>query len=86
MIPLPKRKKHALSRLMIVALVEAAVKQNQGIPFGPADIKGASVAPLIKRGLIIYKEVNTGHYRKSVWQVTSEGIEILKEKGIDIEP
>ncbi len=85
MIPLPKRRKHSLSRLMMVALVEAAVKQKRGIPFGPADIKGASVAPLIKRGLIIYKEVNTNHYMKSMWQVTSEGIDILKEKGIDID-
>ncbi len=83
-IPFPKSRKHALSRLMIVALVEASIKQSQGIPFGPADIKGASFAPLIKRGLIVHKEADGKKHAQSFWQVTPEAIDILKDLGVDV--
>ena len=83
-IPFPKSRRHSLSRLMIVALVEAAIKQSQGIPFGPADIKGASFAPLIKRGLIVHKQVPGRKPSQSFWQVTPEAINILKDLGVDV--
>ncbi len=83
-ISLPKTKKYSLTRLMIVALVEATVKQKQGIPFGPADIKGASFAPLIKKGLIVHKEVKTKNDAQSSWEVTPEAVRILKDMGADV--
>ncbi len=83
-IALPNRSKPLLSRLMIVALIEATIKQYQGIPFGPADIKGGSFAPLIKRDLIVHKEVKTKSHTQSAWQVTPEAIAILKNMGVDI--
>ncbi len=83
-VPLPLNRKHSLTRLMIVALVEASIKQNQGIPFGPADIKGGSFAPLINRGLIVHKEVETKNDNQSLWQVTPEAIKILKTMGVDV--
>ena len=69
---------------MIVALIDASVKQKQGIPFGPADIKGGSFAPLINRGLIVRKEVTTKYDTQSLWQVTPEAIKILKTIGVDL--
>lgn len=83
-VPLPLNRKHSLTRLMIVALVEATIKQNQGIPFGPADIKGGSFAPLINRGLIVHKEVTIKNHTQSLWQVTPEATEILKAMGVDV--
>ncbi len=83
-IYLPQPGKHSLSRLMIVSLVDASVKQKQGIPFGPADIKGGSFAPLINRGLIVRKEVTTKYDTQSLWQVTPEAIKILKAIGVDL--
>ncbi len=83
-IHLPKSRKHSLSRLMIVSLVEATIKQNQGIPFGPADIKGGSFAPLIKRGLVVLEEVVAKNHTQSLWRVTPEAINILKDLGVDV--
>ncbi len=83
-VRLKKYRKHTLSQLMIVALVEAAVKQNQGIPFGPADIKGGSFAPLIKKGLVVHKNVTIQNNVESLWQVTPEAINLLKAMGVDV--
>ncbi len=80
-----EKKKYILSRLMIVTLVEALAKQNQGIPFGPVDIKGGSFGSLIKRGLVVHKEVTVKNNIQSIWQVTPEAMEILKDMGVDID-
>ncbi len=80
----PRKKKDTLSRLMIVTLVEAIAKQNQGIPFGPVDIKGGSLGSLIKRGLVVRKEVSIKNHVQLLWQVTPEAIEILKDMGVDV--
>lgn len=69
---------------MIVALVEATVKQNRGIPFGPADIKGGSFAPLINRDLIVHKEVKSKNLTQSRWTVTPEAISLLRSMGVDV--
>ncbi len=74
-----KKKAPTLSRLMIIALVEASAKQMLGIPFGPADIKG-SFSFLIERGLIICEEVSL-HHPQSVWQVTPEAMNMLRNLG-----
>jgi hypothetical protein len=77
-----KKRQQKLSKLMVVALVDACVKQKHGIPFGPMDIKGGSIGSLITRGLIVHENVvekNT----QSFWHVTNEAIEILKSMGID---
>ena len=66
-IPLSKTQKNSLSSLMIATLVEASIKQKQGIPFGPADIKGGSVVSLINRGLIIRKEVKIENQSQQMW-------------------
>ena len=83
-IQFKKYRKHTLSQLMIVALVEATVKQNRGMPFGPADIKGASFAPLIKKGLVVHKNVTMLNNTESEWQVTPEAINLLKAMGVDV--
>ncbi|MDQ6764342.1 MAG: hypothetical protein M3015_17195 [Bacteroidota bacterium] len=85
-IPLPARSKTpALSRLMIVSLIEACVKQNRGIQFGPVDIKGGSFGALIARGFVNYEEVMVRHQRQSQWQVTQQGFEILKQLGVNLD-
>ncbi|MEO6637481.1 MAG: hypothetical protein ABIN25_04350 [Ginsengibacter sp.] len=84
-ISLPaKRKTPELSRLMIVSLIEACVKQSRGIPFGPVDIKGGSFGSLITRGFVDYSEVNIKNHIKSLWQVTPEGFEALKQLGVNL--
>jgi hypothetical protein len=82
-VPLGIKKNHpGLSKLMIVTLVEAYVHQTQGIPFGPADIKGGSFSSLVNRGLIVSKTIVTKNQKQLVWQITPEAIEMLKEMGI----
>ena len=81
---LPRKKKATLSRLMIVTLVEATVKQNRGIPIGPVDIRGGSFGALIERGLIVRQEVITQNQVQWLWQVTPEAIEILKDYGVNV--
>ncbi len=80
-IKLPLIKKSSLSRPMIVALVEASVRQTNGIPFGPADIKG-SFSFLIERGLVVLELVNHQNEQQYVWRVTPEAITILTQLGI----
>jgi hypothetical protein len=81
-IRLPLNRKPLLSRNMVVALVEACIKQNDGIPFGPADIKGSS--SLISRGLVVWKPVNLQNVPEGLWQVTPEAVDILRKMGVDI--
>lgn len=84
-ISLPvRRKESALSRLMIVSLIEAGVRQHRGIPFGPVDIKGGSFGALITRGLVVHTEVVVKNRTQSLWQVTSEGLEILRRLGVNL--
>ena len=80
-IKLPLIKKSSLSRPMIVALVEASVRQTHGIPFGPADIKG-SFSFLIERGLVVLEQVNYQNEQQYIWRVTPEAITILTQLGI----
>ena len=80
-----KGKKPILSRLMIITLIEAYAKQNHGIPFGPVDIRGGSFGALIKRDLVTYEEVTIKNHKQFMWQVTPEGINILKAMGIDVD-
>lgn len=79
-----ERKKPALSKLMIVSLIEASVKQNRGIPFGPVDIKG-SIGALIRRELVVLKDVTVKNQIQSHWQVTPEAFEILKKLGVNLD-
>jgi hypothetical protein len=72
-----------LSRLMIVALIEACERQKQGLLFGPCDLKG-SFTVLIKRGLIITKKININGRAESSWHVTTEALEMLKPMGITV--
>ena len=67
---------------MIVALLAACEKQKKGIPFGPGDIRG-SFTSLITRGLIIRKEVTVHEHTESLWQVTTEAIAMLMNRGIE---
>ena len=76
-----KNKQQNLTPLMIDALLAACEKQNENIPFGPADIKG-SFSALVNRGLIIRKEVSLHHHTKLLWQVTGEAISMLRILGI----
>lgn len=77
-IALPSRRKQpVLSRLMIVSLIEASVRQQRGIPFGPVDIKGGSFGALITRGIVVHTEVIVKDRTQSLWQVTPEGFKIF---------
>jgi len=76
-----KNKQHALTPLMIDALLAACEKQEEGVPFGPADIKG-SFAALVSRGLIIRKQVTLNHVSELAWHVTGQAISMLKTLGI----
>ena len=80
-VRLPLKRKPALSRLMIVALVEAGAKQIHGVPFGPEDIKG-SFSFLIERGLVILEQVSLQNEQEYLWQLTPEAMEILAKLGI----
>ena len=81
---LEKKKLQPLSKLMLVALVDAYSRQKHNIPFGPADIKDGSVAALISRGLIVNNLSEKNTDATVNWQVTTEAIEILKSIGVDI--
>jgi hypothetical protein len=84
-ISLPtNKKKSELSRLMIVTLIEALAKQNHGIPYGPVDIRGGSFGALIKRELVIYREVKIKNRTQSLWQITPKGINILRSIGVEV--
>ncbi len=76
-------KQPPLSLLMVETLRAACAKQTQGIAFGPGDIKGSCIA-LVKRGLIINKEVIINKHTESRWQVTNEAIQMLEKLGIEI--
>lgn len=78
-----KKKEHRLSKLMIVALLEAYLKQKQNVPFGPADING-SFNGLFNRNLIVRKTVMVQGNTETQWQVTPEAINILKNLGVDL--
>lgn len=78
-----REKKPPLTSLMINTLLDACEKQKKGIHFGPTDIKG-SLGVLISRGLIVRKEVTINKHTKSLWQVSTEAIEMLKGNGISV--
>ena len=78
------KKPHNLSPLMIAALVDAFVNQQHGIPFGPADIKGGSLTPLINRGLVVFKTAPMENKNQSEWQLTPDAIAILREMGVKV--
>ncbi len=78
-----KKKEHRLSKLMIVALLEAYLKQQQNVPFGPVDING-SFNSLYNRDLIVRKPVMVKGNTETWWQVTPEAINILKNLGVDL--
>ena len=85
-ISLPiKKQKPLLSKLMVVTLIEAYVKQKQGTPYGPVDIRGGSFGALIKRELVVYKEVRIKNHVQSLWQITPKGINILRSLGVDVD-
>lgn len=77
-----KRKKTSLSPQMITTLLAACKKQEQGIPFGPNNIKGSFMA-LINRGLLIKKDVMPNYITEPSWEVTSKALGILKLMGIE---
>ncbi len=68
---------------MLNALLDACEKQKEGIHFGPTNIKG-SLGNLITRGLIVRKEVIINKHTESLWQVTSEAIEMMSAMGIKL--
>jgi hypothetical protein len=76
-----KNKQHNLTPLMIDTLLAACEKQNENVPFGPADIKG-SFSALVNRGLIIRKEAYRHQHKELLWQVTREAISMLRILGI----
>ena len=78
-----KNPQKPLSRLMIVALIEACDKQSRGLIFTPKNITG-SFTSLVRRGLIAIKENITNGEPKTKWQVTSEAVEMLKAIGLDV--
>ncbi len=79
------KKKPLLSRLMMVTLIEAFTKQNKGIPFGPVDIRGGSFSALISRELVEYKKVTIKNHTQSLWQITPQGINILRTMGVNVD-
>ena len=81
----PKKDKPVLSRLMVITLIEAYTMQNNGIPFGPVDIKGGSFNGLITRELVVYKTLTVNDTARSLWQVTQKGIDVLRKMGIDVD-
>ena len=82
-IPFPKRNKsQKLSTKMVIALVEAIALQQQGIPFGPADIRGGSIGPLISRGIVVHGNITVDKNMQSSWHVTAEGYAILRSMGV----
>jgi hypothetical protein len=72
-----------LSELMIATLLAACEKQAKKIPFGPKEV-GHSFTVLIKRGLIVSKQITTDGQPQSTWQVTDEAIQMLRALGIEI--
>ncbi len=85
-IPLTaKKKKPVLTRLMIVSLIEACVRQKRGIPFGPADIKGGSFGSLIARGFVSVEDVTLRHHTQPLWQVSPQGFGILRQLGVNLD-
>jgi hypothetical protein len=87
-IPFPmehvqRKKQRPLSKLMITNLLTAYALERQGLFFGPQDIKG-SLTSLINRGLITRIEISLNDKIKSIWHVSYEAIEMLKDLGIDV--
>jgi hypothetical protein len=78
-----QHKQSPLSPSMVQTLMAACKKQNQGIHFGPSDIKGSFIA-LVTRGLIIRKQITKNDQSELLWQVTNEAIQLLKNMGIKI--
>ncbi len=78
-----KKNQPPLSALMIVALIDACAKQHAQIPFGPIDVKGSFIA-LVKRGLIVRKEVTINKQTEPLWQVTIEAMEMLSSIGFKV--
>ncbi|MDQ6903245.1 MAG: hypothetical protein M3139_09565 [Bacteroidota bacterium] len=77
-----KHNPQKLNARMKLTLLAAWKKQNEGLPFGPSDIKGAFMA-LIKRGLIIRTDVIINNTTESSWQITKEAISLLKSMQAD---
>ena len=87
-IPFPsehfqRKKQRPLTKLMIGKLLAAYSKEIVGLFFGPKDIKG-SLTSLIARGLIIRIEITDKGQIESIWHVTNEAIEMLKNLGIEV--
>lgn len=78
-----RNKQRPLSRLMIIALIEACEKQRKGHLFVPKDLKNSFTA-LIKRGLTTTKEIIIDEKADTSWQVTTEAIDILTAIGIEV--
>jgi hypothetical protein len=78
-----RRTQKPLTRLMIVALIEACEKQSKGLLFGPNSIHGSFTA-LIKRGLMVTKQVTLDNQKEATWQVTAEAIQMLRALGINL--
>ncbi len=78
-----RKKRPPLTSLMINTLLDACEKQKEGTRFGPTDIKG-SLAVLITRGLIVRKVVTINEHTESLWQVTSEAIEMMSAMRIKL--
>lgn len=70
-----------LTPLMLNTLLIACEKQNENVPFGPADIK-RSFVPLVNRGLITRETVNKNDNNESKWQVTKQAISMLETLGV----
>ena len=76
-----RNKQLNLTPLMIDTLLAACEKQQEKIPFGPADIKRSFTA-LVNRGLIIREEVNMQENKELQWQVSKHAISMLKILGV----
>jgi hypothetical protein len=76
-------KQRPLSKLMIATLLNACIKQHEGIPFGQADIDGP-FSVLVARGLLRHKNHNIVHHTPATWVVTDKAFEMLQSQGIRV--
>jgi hypothetical protein len=72
-----------LSRLMVASLQLMCAKQKAKIPLNFKDGHGAFTA-LVTRGLIVSKDIISNGQRETIWEVTDEAIDMLKDLGINV--
>jgi hypothetical protein len=82
--PLGKINQAPMSQPMLASLMLAYARQKKNIPINEDSING-SFSALIARGFVSLEQVTTMGYTESVWQVSNEAIDLLKDYGYNIE-